>query len=413
MSARRLALLFGAASGLLWAQVEININSRYTVESVDIAGGSKTQISRGLREDLEHMVGQRLNQASLERVARRMRNELHARFVSPKVSRGTQPEQVMVLFEVKGKRPSQHFDLSLPKGIYHSRQGWSGVLDAKATVGDSRLSVGIASDGDAMIERFAGVRAGYENLHVGTDRLRLGFQFASYHTQWSRNTLAELEATPDAPGIYRTRQDFAPSVTVVLAEPLTLAAGASFQRFQAQFPAAHTEAANAVTTTLRYARRLEDPRGDKHEIDAGYNLRAATKSLDSDYVYARHVVDAEYTYRWNKQSASVKFEAGRMSGKAPLFERFVLGNTTTLRGWDKHELGPLGGNRVAHGSLEYTYHGFQVFYDTGSLWSDGQSGEVKHSLGLGFENKDGFFLALAFPIKSGRAQPIFMSGIAF
>ena len=413
MGARRLALLFGAAAGLIWAQPAFNINSRYTVESVDIAGSSKTQISRGLRADIEGLVGQKLNQEALDKLARRMRAELHARFVSPKVAKGTQPEQVMVLFEVKGHAGSQKFDGSLPKAIYHSRQGWSGVLNANFSAGDSRFNLGLADDGDAMVERFAGVQAGYENRHVGTDHVRLGFQFASYHTQWSRQTLADLAAEPDVPGIYRTRQDFAPTVTLVVIEPLTITVGTSFQRFQQQFPAAHTEAANAVTTTLRFARRLEDSEGNNHDLEAGYSLHAATRSLDSDYVYARHTVEAEYGYKRHHQGVEVRFIAGRIAGRPPLFERFVLGNASTLRGWDMHELVPVGGTRMAHGSLEYDYRGFQVFYDTGAIWSEGESGDQKHSLGVGFGSRDGFFLALAFPIRSGRAEPMFMTGIAF
>jgi len=409
----RLILAFWAAVGLLAAQTEINVNSRYMVEKVDLAGSSKNRISRGLREDLEKLVGKRLDQGMLDRLAKRLRRELNARFVSPKVTRGTQPEKVAVLFEVKTRRFGRDLDLSLPKGIYHSRQGWSGVLEAKVPVGNSRFNFGILNDGDELIERYAGLRAGYENQHVGTDRVRLGFQFASYHQQWNHSTLAALENTPGVPGIYRTRQDFAPTVTFVLAEPLTLSAGASFQRFQKQFPAAHTEAANAVTATLRYARQLEDSAGNKHALDAGYSLRAATKILDTDYVYARHQMDLGYKYNRGHQQVAVAFTAGHVSGNPPLYERFILGNSTTLRGWDKFDLTPLGATGVAHGSIQYGYHGFQVFYDTGALWDDSQSAEPKHSLGAGYRSGGGFFLALAFPVKSGRAQPIFMTGVAF
>ena len=43
-----------------------------------------------------------------------------------------------------------------------------------------------------------------------------------------------------------------------------------------------------------------------------------------------------------------------MNGRAPLFERFTLGDSRTLRGWSKFDVAPVGGSRVAHGSLEYT-----------------------------------------------------------
>jgi outer membrane protein assembly factor BamA len=402
-----------ASMGLLAAPDEINVNSKYLVERVDIAGGSKTQISRGLREDVEHLVGQRLNQETLERLSRRLRRELHARLVSSKLTRGSQPDHVVVLFEVKGRQPKDNFDLSLPKGIYHSKQGWSGVLNASFATGGNSFSLGVLSDGDELIERYAGLTAGYKRTSVFTDRVGLGFQFASYHTQWAQPTLNGLAAEPAVPGIYRTRQEFAPSVTLVLAEPLTLTAGTSFQRFQKQAPAAHTEASNAVTSTLRYERRMEDAEGNKHEVEAGYGLRAATKTLDSDYAYARHQVDAGYTYRRGRQEVAMRFMAGHVPAGAPLFERFVLGNTSTLRGWSKFDLDPLGATGVTHGSLEYAYRGFRILYDTGALWTGTMSGEVKHSLGVGFGGKDGFFLALAFPVKSGRAQPVLMAGVIY
>jgi hypothetical protein len=74
---------------------------------------------------------------------------------------------------------------------------------------------------------------------------------------------------------------------------------------------------------------------------------------------------------------------------------------------------PLGGTREAHGSVEYGYHWFQVFYDTGALWDRGEDAEAKHAIGLGIRTKGGFFLAMAFPVKSGRATPLFMAGTEF
>ncbi|MGQ9634444.1 MAG: BamA/TamA family outer membrane protein [Bryobacteraceae bacterium] len=397
----------------LWAQVPLNVNSKYRIESVEISGGSKTEISRGLRADLESLVGQSFCQESLDRLARRLKRELNARVVSPKISKGIQPEQVSVLLEVKGREPVDRFNLSLPKSIYHSRQGWSGILEAKINAGDSIFSAGLVSDGDALPERFAGVRAGYQNTRVGTDHLRLKFQFASYHQQWDPRTLQTLAKSPEAPGVYRTRQEFAPELTVSLAEPLTVSTGVSFQRFQVQFPAAHTEAANAVTVNLRYARRLEDQESNPHQIEAGYNLRAATRTFESDFVYARHTLRAGYAYRWRRQKVDARFDAGLISGRAPLFERFSLGNAATLRGWDKLELNPAGATRMAHGSLGYQYRIFQIFYDTGSAWDKGSGAVVRHSIGIGFGSRDGFFLLLAFPIGDGRAAPMFMTGVAF
>ena len=106
-------------------------------------------------------------------------------------------------------------------------------------------------------------------------------------------------------------------MTFVLAEPLTLTVGSSFQRFQTQFPAARTESANAVTTTLRLARRLEDSRGDKHDVEAGYSLRAATKILGSDFVYARHRWSARYSVTRGRHTVIDAAMAGLMTAMPP------------------------------------------------------------------------------------------------
>ena len=112
------------------------------------------------------------------------------------------------------------------------------------------------------------------------------------------------------------------------------------------------------------------------------------------------------------QDLSVGFLAGTISGQAPLFERFVLGNAETLRGWNKFELDPLGASHVAHGSIDYSYRSFLVFYDTGAVWDRPEEREQKQSLGLGCR-KSGFQLAVAFPVKSGTVNPVFYAGMNF
>ena len=111
--------------------------------------------------------------------------------------------------------------------------------------------------------------------------------------------------------------------------------------------------------------------------------------------------------------------AGVIYGKAPLFERFVLGDSSTLRGWNKYDLDPLGGNRVVNGSVTYGYHIMRIFYDTGAVWDQGKSPEAKHSTGIGISSglgifqKGAFLLAVAFPIRQGRADPVFIAGMNY
>ncbi len=400
------------AAALAWAgqAPDYNVNSRYTVESVEVSPETaRAKMSRALREELDKVAGQKFDPASLERLRWRIRSELRAPSVIQKVAKGAQREQVKVIFEIVRRRTGA--DMNVPKFIYHSKQGWTGSVEVSNSAGRNRFNVGVLSDGDSLVERQAGIVARYEREAIGTDRVRLGFDFESYHQQWNRATLTALETDRNVPGIYRTRQNFAPRVTVSLADPLTLSVGVSFNRFQTQFPAARTEAANAVVTTLRFARRWEGA-SDRHDLAAGYNLRAATRVLDSDLVYARHQVDAEYKFRRGRQTVLARFAAGGLTGRAPLFERFVLGNASTLRGWNKWDLAPLGGDRMAHGTLEYRYRAWQVFYDTGSVRDHRREADVKHSLGVGLRAGD-FTLAVAFPVKEGRAEPIFYVGMTF
>ncbi len=236
----------------------------------------------------------------------------------------------------------------------------------------------------------------------------MAFQFESYHQNWNRST-RDVE---DPSALYRNRQNFEPTLTIQLAKPLTLTAGVSFERFQTQFPAARIESANAVVNTLRYHRLLEDSSANKQVLDAGYSLRAATTLLSSDFGYARHRWNFSYTFSRDKQTVLVSFIGGVIAGRAPLYERYVLGNSSTLRGWNRFDIDPLGGNRMAHGSVEYRYHYFQVFYDAGAVWDHGQDATPRNSVGVGLR-KDGFSLAVAFPLKDGRIDPVFIAGMNF
>lgn len=392
---------------------DTNVNCRYTIETIELPREIESRISKPLRQDLQKLIGQNFNATALRQVALRIRSELNVRSVSQKIVRGSAPDRVKVVLGVENK--TAEFDLSVPKFLYHSKQGWSGDLEATTRVAKNSFTVGLVSDGDDLTERYAGIHARYENKNLVAGRLGLRFQFESYHQQWNRSTLDELDRprpVDDVSGIYRSRQNFEPVATITIAKPLILSLGTSFERFETQVPAARTEAANAVITTLRYHRRAEDSGANQHELDAGYSLRAATKVLSSDFVYARHRWNLRYIFSRNRHRVMDEVTAGLISGRAPLFERYVLGTSGLLRGWNKWELDPLGGSRVIHNTVEYRYRLLEVFYDTGAIWSAGQDATPRHSLGVGLR-KGVFALALAFPVKEGRIEPMFMVGMNY
>ena len=109
-----------------------------------------------------------------------------------------------------------------------------------------------------------------------------------------------------------------------------------------------------------------------------------------------------------------------------MFERFSLGNVETLRGWNKYEFAPLGGNRVAHVTVQTTRGPFTPFYDMGSVWDAGQGLVVRKSAGVsvGFNrNQCRGWKALnplcyqsatvAFPIGGSSARPSLVVGFDF
>ena len=398
---------------------DLNVNSRYIVESIGFTDSRPYKLSSLALAEMHRLVGSKLNSEALNRLAERICGELRAHDVTFKLARGGEPDSVKVLLEVD-KGPDK-FDFSVPTFVYNSRQGWSGVAEAAATFGPNVITVGGVSDDDTLIERTEGVRARYDRLSLGSDRVRFAFQLEAYREEYNRATLDALDNDPSSSlgaGAYRSRLNFEPSATFVLAKPLTFTVGLSFEQLQPQFPAAQSESANAVINTLHYHQRW-DSDATIEELDAGYSLRAATKMLGTDLAYIRHAVNLRYGYTHDHQSVEVKLVAGVIYGRAPLFERFVLGDSSTLRGWNKYDLDPLGGNRLAYGSVTYGYRIMRVFYDTGSVWDEGKPVAAKHSAGIGVSGglgifqKGAFLLAVAFPFRQGHADPVLIAGMNF
>ena len=54
----------------------------------------------------------------------------------------------------------------------------------------------------------------------------------------------------------------------------------------------------------------------------------------------------------------------------------------------------------------------QVFYDAGALWHGKGDSGIRHSLGVGV-SRSIFTLAVAFPVREGRIDPVFMVGMNY
>ncbi|MEP6716192.1 MAG: BamA/TamA family outer membrane protein [Terriglobia bacterium] len=402
-------LLF-AGQSFLRAAAETNVNQRYTIESVSIAGVKveNAKIPLSLRRRMTALVGERCDTTMLEDLAGDLRRQLHFQAVNHHLSKGSEPGRIRVNFDVI--RKDVGFDLSVPKFLYSSSQGWTGEVDASTHVREHEFTVGAINNGDTLPERFSGVTARYEDSRVGSDRVRFGIAFENLHEQWSDQ--ARAAATGEAE-LYRTRRNIAPELTVAVAKNVTVSAGMSFEQLDSQ--SANTRSANALTGEIHYGSKIEGGTAQQM-VDAKYSVRVGVPKLGSDYSYSRHMVTLRYEVKSGRQSASDEFLGGMAEGDAPLFERFVLGNSSTLRGWDAAAIAPLGANRVAHNSLTWGYQmgegTAEVFYDAGALWRTGRPAPMRHSLGLGYRQKM-FFMTMAFPITEGRMSPVFMAGMIY
>jgi hemolysin activation/secretion protein len=394
---------------------EDNVNSRYTVESIEVAGESQPALPQSLKERLASMIGARFDPAQFDELAQEIRKQLHLRSVEPHIVRGTSPDRIRVLLVTE--RRSVEFDVSVPKFLYHSSEGWTAEAQASTTIARTNvLRVGLVSDADELTGRFSGVTAGYENLSAGGDRVHTAFLLEDFHEQWTAATT--LADGPNQADLYRSRRNLQPEAIFLLSKPLSLTVGVSFEQMQMESPAISARNANAILAIVRYSSPIEGF-ADPQQIDASYSLRTAY-GLGGDYHYTRHRAAAQYSIQFGRSTLADEAVAGYISGSAPLYERFVVGTSSLLRGWNRSEIDPLGGNRILHNSVDYSLRvnswekpsSFVVFYDAGVLWNQGQSAPVRTSMGVGYRQSI-FNLALAFPFREGRVEPVFMVGMNY
>ncbi len=395
-----------AGQEFLREAAETNVNQRYLIESVSVAGVEvhQAKLPSSLRQRLGALIGARCDMALLDDLATQLRRELHLRTATEKLTKGSQPDRIRVNFDVVPKE--RQFEVAVPKFLYHSSQGWTGEVDATTRFAGNSFRMGVVSNGDDLTERFTGYSTRYENTQLANGRLHLGLGFENFHEQWNPSTRAAV--TPESGlDLYRARRNVAPEATFAVSKNLTLSGGLSFEATESENRLLGNRAANAITAGARWVGR---------GLDFRYTLRAGLRSLGSDYGYTRHNLTARYEVKAGRHTATEEFQTGTVSGDAPFFERFILGSSSTLRGWNRYAVDPLGGTRMAHNSLTWGYQigegTVETFYDTGTLWTSGGTSKIRHSVGAGF--RQGIFvLTVAFPVVEGRVTPVFMAGMNY
>ena len=184
----------------------------------------------------------------------------------------------------------------------------------------------------------------------------------------------------------------------------------SISELEPLFPATGSQMANAAVASIGYDRRWKDGSDAAHRVDASFGVRAGSRDLESDLAYKRYLGQGSYRYDFGRHHVQATGMAGGITGDAPLFERFTLGDSTTLRGWDKYDIAPVGGDRMFYSSIEYRYTGLALFLDVGSVWDAGTERQVRVSTGFGFHAGPAF-LVVGFPLNTDNLTAVVTLGL--
>jgi outer membrane translocation and assembly module TamA len=282
------------------------------------------------------------------------------------------------------------------------------------TGGDVHVTPMFAIDnGDELVEEYSGFALRVETRKLVGERFGAFFEWSTFDQTWRDPTLASLGLAPGNPSPYRNRMNFTPLLRFAATRQVTVGGGVSITELDPLDESDdNSQMANALVAAVSFSSRSRPRSRPRQDFEAAFTVRAGTRTLESDLVYERYLGHAEYLYRWPLHEIRVSGMAGRINGDAPLFERFSLGDSRTLRGWDKYGIAPAGGSRIFHASLEYQYRGLGMFLDAGSVWDAGAERRMRLSTGVTFSPGPVFF-TVGFPVNTDEFRAVFTMGFRF
>lgn len=390
-----------------------NVNVRYVVEHARIKGVSDSELTAALRDDLRALVDKRLDSDEGRQIEQRLRQALPRYDINRRIIRGSEPGRIRLVYEARLNERFRwlRFEPMRADVIYHSDQGWGSYLELAISGRNFRFTPIVAiDDGDALIEEYSGFGLRIETRKLGTERLGASFEWSTFDPKWRGATLDALAVDPRIGRPYEQRSTITPLLKFAVTPEITLAAGVSVTELEALQPATGSEMSNAAVASIAYGGRWKDAGNAAHDVHASLGVRAGRRALESDLVYTRYLGQGWYRYKWGNHQVLVAGMAGGISGDAPLFERFALGDSRTLRGWDKYDVAPAGGDRMVHGSVEYGFRGMSVFLDAGSVWVEGGERKVRVSTGLGLRAGPAF-LTVGFPLNTDNLNAVVALGL--
>src|SRR5437867_8399504 len=161
---------------------EANVNSRYTVERVEVQGFDESKLSQSIRDEMQKLVGEKLDQDKANDIQHRLDSELKPKhYATKKIAKGSDSQHIIVIYEIRNVRWIPFVDTPSQRIVFHSKQNFSVDITPPINVGgSSRFLLGIANDQDQLLERFAGFHLGFETIKLGTDRLGIALRYSRY-----------------------------------------------------------------------------------------------------------------------------------------------------------------------------------------------------------------------------------------
>jgi hypothetical protein len=394
-----------------------NINTKYVVDEVDVRGVPDRAISAELRRELQTLVGKPLDSEAAERLGNQLRAEFPTYELHRRTSRSDQPGHLKLIYFLQLPDWARwlRFEPLDANALFHSDQGWGALLPLTISSRDVLVAPIFAWDtADELIEEYSGFGIRVDTRRLGTDRLGLFFEWSTYDQEWREQTLAVLALNPQIPGPYRNRMTVTPMMKFAFTQQLSVAGGVGITELDPLIEelGLPSQMANAAIGSVRYKQHWDADSGTEHDAAATFLVRAGTDALQSDFEYERYLTQAHYALRLRRHRVLASAMVGRINGTAPLFERFALGDSRTLRGWDKYDIAPAGGDRMFHTSVEYRHGALMLFLDAGSVWDTGLEKKVRFSTGAG-ASAGPVFAFIGFPLNTDEFRAVFSMGFRF
>ena len=390
-----------------------NVNKRYIVEHADITGVPDAELTETLRDDLQALVGKRLDSGDADRLQERLERELPRYEISRRIQRGSEVGRIRLMYEARKIELPQwlRFEPLRSNALFHSEQGWGSYLDLGIGDRNIRFTPIVAIDNaDDLVEEYSGWGLRFETRKLGTRRLGASLEWSWFEQDWRSATLETLVLQPEIPAPYETRSTITPLLKFAFTPDLSVAGGVSISELEPLVPPTGSQMANAAVASIGYDRRWKNGSDAAHHVQASFGVRAGTRDLESDLDYRRYLGQGSYRYDFGRHRVQATGIAGGITGDAPLFERFTLGDSTTLRGWDKYDIAPAGADRMFHSSIEYRYTGLALFLDVGSVWDAGTERRIRVSAGFGLHAGPAF-LVVGFPLNTENLSAVVTMGL--